>query len=155
VMYEYTCIIRKIVDGDTIYVDVDLGFGVVLRGSNGRGINVRLFGVDTPESRTRNLAEKAHGLLAKKYVQDNLKVGEKYILRTKEKGKFGRYLGEIKVGRSTINNMLIKQKLAVPYTGQNKKEIAAAHKSNRQALIKEGVLTDSGVPPVSEYEDRL
>ena len=84
VMYEYNCIIRRVVDGDTIYVDVDLGFGVVLRGSNGRGINVRLFGVDTPESRTRNLAEKAHGLLAKKYVQDNLAVGEKYILRTKE-----------------------------------------------------------------------
>ena len=76
-------------------------------------------------------------------------------MRTKERGKFGRYLGEIKVGRSTINNMLIKQKLAVPYTGQNKKEIAAAHESNRQALIKEGVLTESGIPPVSEYEDRL
>lgn len=139
-MYEYNCIIRKVVDGDTVYVDVDLGFGVVLRGSNGRGVNVRLFGVDAPESRTRDLEEKAHGLLAKKYVKDNLKVGEKYILRTKEKGKFGRYLGEIKVGRTTINKMLIKKKLAVPYTGQNKKEIEAAHLENRKLLLSEGLL---------------
>ena len=67
-------------------------------------------------------------------------MGRTYALKTKEKGKFGRYLGEIKVGRTTINKLLIKQKLAVAYTGQNKKEIAAAQEANRIALIKEGKL---------------
>ena len=134
-MYEYKATIRKIVDGDTADVDIDLGFDCWMHNQR-----IRLYGVDTPECRTRNKQEKAHGLLAKKYVQETLVVGRTYALTTKEKGKFGRYLGEIKVGRTTINKLLIKQKLAVAYTGQNKKEIAAAQEANRIALIKEGKL---------------
>ncbi len=139
-MYEYNCIIRSITDGDGLRVDIDLGFGVVLRGSSGRGVNIRLYGIDAPESRTRNKQEKAHGLLAKKYLQENLKVGERYILRTKERGKFGRWLGEIKTGKGLITKLLIKEKLAVAYEGQNKKDIKAAHEANRQELIKLGLL---------------
>lgn len=134
-MYEYKATIRKIVDGDTCDVDIDLGFDVWLRDQR-----IRLYGIDTPECRQRNKAGKAHGLLAKKYVQETLKLGEVYALRTKEKGKFGRYLGEIRVGRTTINKLLIKEKLAVEYTGQNKKDIAAAQEANRVALVKEGKL---------------
>ena len=139
-MYEYNCIIRSITDGDGLRVDIDLGFGVVLRGSSGRGVNIRLYGIDAPESRTRNKQEKAHGLLAKKYLQENLKVGERYILRTKERGKFGRWMGEIKSGKGLITKLLIKEKLAVAYEGQNKKDIKAAHEANRQELIKLGLL---------------
>jgi micrococcal nuclease len=139
-MYEYNCIIRSITDGDGLRVDIDLGFGVVLRGNSGRGVNIRLYGIDAPESRTRNKQEKAHGLLAKKYLQDHLKVGERYILRTKERGKFGRWLGEIKTRKGLITKLLIKEKLAVAYEGQNKKDIKAAHEANRQELIKLGLL---------------
>ena len=139
-MYEYNCIIRSITDGDGLRVDIDLGFGVVLRGSSGRGVNIRLYGIDAPESRTRNKQEKAHGLLAKKYLQDHLKVGERYILRTKERGKFGRWLGEIKTRKGLITKLLVKEKLAVAYEGQNKKDIKAAHEANRQELIKLGLL---------------
>lgn len=139
-LYEYNCTIRSITDGDGLRVDIDLGFGVTLRGDNGRGVNIRLFGVDAPESRTRNKQEKAHGLLAKKFVQEHCQVGEKYILRTKEKGKFGRWLGEIKTRKGLITKLLIKNKLAVAYHGQNKKEIKAAHEANRQELIKAGLL---------------
>ena len=139
-MYEYNCIIRSITDGDGLRVDIDLGFGVVLRGSSGRGVNIRLYGIDAPESRTRNKQEKAHCLLDKKYLQENLKVGERYILRTKERGKFGRWLGEIKTGKGLITKLLIKEKLAVAYEGQNKKDIKAAHEANRQELIKLGLL---------------
>jgi endonuclease YncB( thermonuclease family) len=139
-LYEYNCTIRSITDGDGLRVDIDLGFGVTLRGDNGRGVNIRLFGCDAPESRTRNKQEKAHGLLAKKFVQEHCKVGETYILRTKEKGKFGRWLGEIKTRKGLITKLLIKNKLAVAYHGQNKKEIKAAHEKNRQALIKAGLL---------------
>ena len=139
-LYEYNCIIRSITDGDGLRVDIDLGFGVTLRGDDGRGVNIRLFGIDAPESRTRNKQEKAHGLLAKKFVQEHCQVGERYILRTKEKGKFGRWLGEIKTRKGLITKLLIKNKLAVEYHGQNKKEIKAAHETNRQELIKMGLL---------------
>ena len=134
-MYEYKATIRKIVDGDTADVDIDLGFDCWMHNQR-----IRLYGVDTPECRTRNKQEKAHGLLAKKYVQETLIVGEVYALRTKETGKFGRYLGEIKVGRTTINKLLIKEGLAVAYTGQSKKDIAAMHELNRLALVQEGKL---------------
>ena len=139
-LYEYNCIIRSITDGDGLRVDIDLGFGVTLRGDDGRGVNIRLHGIDAPESRTRNKQEKAHGLLAKKFVQEHCQVGERYILRTKEKGKFGRWLGEIKTRKGLITKLLIKNKLAVEYHGQNKKEIKAAHETNRQELIKMGLL---------------
>jgi len=139
-LYEYSCTIRSITDGDGLRVDIDLGFGVTLRGDDGRGVNIRLFGVDAPESRTRNRQEKAHGLLAKKFVQEHCQVGEKYILRTREKGKFGRWLGEIKTRKGLITKLLIKNKLAVEYHGQNKKEIKAAHETNRKELIKMGLL---------------
>ena len=139
-LYEYECVIRSITDGDGLKVDVLLGFGVVLRGNSGRGVNIRLYGVDAPESRTRNKQEKAHGLLAKKFLQDNLKVGGTYILRTKERGKFGRWLGEVKTGKGLITRLLIKNKLAVKYHGQNKKEIKAAHESNRKELKALGLL---------------
>ena len=134
-MYEYKATIIKIVDGDTVDVDIDLGFDVWVRRQR-----IRLFGVDTPECRTRNKAEKAHGMLAKKYVQKALIVGRTYALTTKEKGKFGRFLGEFKTGKGAITKLLIKERLAVPYTGQNKKDIAAAQEANRLALVKEGKL---------------
>tara|TARA_A100001388_G_scaffold65586_1_gene45977 strand:- start:7809 stop:8231 length:423 start_codon:yes stop_codon:yes gene_type:complete len=139
-LYEYNCIIRSITDGDGLRVDIDLGFGVTLRGDDGRGVNIRLHGIDAPESRTRNKQEKAHGLLAKKFVQEHCQVGERYILRTKEKGKFGRWLGEIKTRKGLITKLLIKNKLAVEYHGQNKKEIKAAHEANRKALVEAGLL---------------
>lgn len=134
-MYEYKATIRRVVDGDSIYVDIDLGFDVWLRNQS-----IRLYGIDTPECRQKDKARKAHGLLAKEYVQKALVVGKTYALRTKEKGKFGRFLGEFKTGKGAITKLLIKERLAVPYLGQNKKEIAVAHEINRLALVEEGKL---------------
>tara|TARA_R100001460_G_scaffold107966_1_gene157804 strand:+ start:5797 stop:6201 length:405 start_codon:yes stop_codon:yes gene_type:complete len=134
-MYEYNATIIRVVDGDTVDVDIDLGFDNWIRNQR-----IRLYGVDTPECRTRNKAEKAHGLLAKRYVQNTLRLGEVYALRTREKGKYGRYLGEIKVGRTTINKLLLKELLAVAYEGQNKKDIAIAQEANRLTLVKQGKL---------------
>lgn len=139
-LYEYSCTIRSITDGDGLRVDIDLGFGVTLRGDDGRGVNIRLYGIDAPESRTRNKQEKLHGLLAKQCLIKECKVGETYILRTKERGKFGRWLGDIKTTKGWITKFLLQAKLAVPYEGQNKKEIKAAHEANRQELIKMGLL---------------
>ena len=93
-MYEYNCKIRRVVDGDTLDVDIDLGFDLCL--SNQR---IRLKGVDTPESRTRDLEEKKFGLLAKEVVKSYCPDGQTISLRTSkdERGKFGRILGEIMV----------------------------------------------------------
>ena len=63
--YLYKCVVTRVIDGDTVDVDVDLGFDVWLKKQR-----VRLAGIDTPESRTRNLAEKALGLAAKERLQE-------------------------------------------------------------------------------------
>ena len=128
-MYEYNATIVRVVDGDTVDVDIDLGFDCWFHNQR-----IRLSGIDTPECRTRDKQEKAHGLLAKEFVQANLAVGKVYRLQTKEKGKFGRYLGEFKTGKGFITRLLLKAKLAVPYEGQSKKEIKAAHEVNRKQL---------------------
>ena len=129
-MYEYDCKIVRVVDGDTVDVDIDLGFGTWRCGER-----IRLYGVDTPECRTRNAEEKAAGFLAKEFVEDTLHVGETYKLTTKEKGKFGRYLGVIMLSNKTsINAALVSENLAVPYHGQSKQEIEDAHQANYQKL---------------------
>tara|TARA_R110002167_G_scaffold54289_1_gene154651 strand:+ start:110 stop:490 length:381 start_codon:yes stop_codon:yes gene_type:complete len=125
-----------VVDGDTIDVDVDLGFGT-WRCSE----RIRLYGVDTPECRTRDAEEKAAGLLAKKFVEQMLHVGGNYKLSTKEKGKFGRYLGTIFITQKTsVNDSLIKENLAVAYHGQSKTEIKKAHKANYKILKTKGLM---------------
>jgi endonuclease YncB( thermonuclease family) len=140
-MYSYNAKVVKITDGDSIRMDVDLGFGCHLLGNDGRGMDIRLFGIDCPETRGGTPAQKAHGLLAKTCVEEHLKVGETYEITTHERGKFGRYLATIRLSkRRTINDMLVDALLAVPYHGQNKKEIQAAHEKNRKELVKEGLL---------------
>tara|TARA_R110001592_G_scaffold332842_1_gene616431 strand:- start:2279 stop:2686 length:408 start_codon:yes stop_codon:yes gene_type:complete len=129
-MYQYNCKIRRVVDGDTVDVDVDLGFGT-WRCSE----RIRLFGVDTPECRTRDATEKAAGFLAKEFVEDALHVGGTYKLETKEKGKFGRFLGIIYLTEKTsINETLISENLAVAYHGQSKEDIQKAHQANYKIL---------------------
>ena len=129
-MYDYQCTIVRVVDGDTVDVDIDLGFDTWRCGER-----LRLYGIDTPECRTRDAEEKAAGFLAKEFVEDALHVGGIYRLQTKEKGKFGRYLGTIYLTDDTsINAALVTEHLAVPYTGQNKNEIQAQHQANFQIL---------------------
>jgi len=129
-MYEYNCKISRVVDGDTVDVDIDLGFGTWR--CNER---IRLYGVDTPECRTRDAQEKAAGFLAKEFVEDALHVGGTYKLQTREKGKFGRFLGVIYLTKGTsINDALISENLAVAYHGQSKEDIQKAHQVNYKIL---------------------
>ena len=134
-MYEYRCKLRKVVDGDTVDIDVDLGFGVWLQDER-----VRLYGVDTPESRTRDLEEKKYGLAAKEYVENFLD-DEWLTLKTKEydsKGKFGRILGELwrtsSYADKSLNDYLVEKHHAVPYLGQSKEDVAEQHLLNRSKL---------------------
>ena len=135
-MYEYNCKIVRVVDGDTVDVDIDLGFDTWKCGER-----IRLYGIDTPECRTRNATEKAAGFLAKAFVEDVLHVGGIYKLTTKEKGKYGRYLGTIKIdGDLTINAALVSENLAVPYTGEGKYITKPKHEANYKVLKKKGLL---------------
>jgi micrococcal nuclease len=115
-MYEYKATIRRVVDGDTVDVTLDLGFDILY---NNR---IRLLGIDTPESRTRDLEEKALGLAAKDRVKELCPVGSTVILRTTKdgKGKFGRILGEIFVEEQSVNKLLVEEGHAVEYFGGKK-----------------------------------
>jgi micrococcal nuclease len=135
-MYEYNCKIVRVIDGDSIILDIDLGFGLWIHGES-----IRLYGVDCPECRSRDKEEKAAGLAAKEFVEDALHVGGIYRLQTKEKGKFGRYLGTIYLTDDTsINAALVKERLAVPYFGQSKVRVQEAHLANRKLLKEMGWL---------------
>ena len=128
-MFEYSCVITKIIDGDTVDVDIDLGFDCWLRKQR-----IRLYGIDTPESRTRDKQEKRYGLAAKKFVMDFMPVGSSAVLITKEKGKYGRYLGDLKVGGKWLCKQLLDNHHAVKYFGQSKKDIKNGHLANRKLV---------------------
>jgi micrococcal nuclease len=145
-MFRYNCVIRRVVDGDTVDVDIDLGFGIWQHKER-----VRIHGIDTPESRTRDKVEKQFGLLAKKFVEARLPVGSKQILVTEKagddaKGKFGRILGKFEVydgetdSTMFLGDIMIREGHAVPYFGLSKEAIKEAHLANRQKLHERGVI---------------
>ena len=118
--------VTKVVDGDTIDVVIDLGFDIMYKS------RFRLFGIDTPESRTRDKVEKKYVLLAKQFLKDHLK--GKIVIKThkdNETGKFGRILGEIFVDGININELMCKKGHAVEYHGQSKDLIEDLHIRNR------------------------
>jgi micrococcal nuclease len=120
-MYEYKVKITRVVDGDTVDAEVDLGFDTFIKD------RIRLMGLDTPESRTRNKKEKALGLAAKAYLKELLRKNKgDIILRTSKegKGKFGRILGTLLIydGMTSVNQMLIDEGHARDYFGGSKDE---------------------------------
>ena len=114
-MYEYSAIVTHVVDGDTMDVTLDLGFDILY---NNR---IRLVGINTPESRTRDLEEKARGLAAKDRVLELCPVGSTVTVKTTKdgRGKFGRILGEIFVPGvvQSVNQLLVEEGHAVEYDG--------------------------------------
>ena len=133
-MYEYKCDITRVVDGYTVDAEIDLGFDIVYKS------RVRLYGIDTPESRTRDLDEKARGKLAGKYLSDAILHADDLVIQTKldKKGKFGRVLGVIVADGVALNQAMIDNHLAVAYTGQSKDDIEAQHLANKEELLKLG-----------------
>ena len=120
-MYEYKVKITRVIDGDTVDAEVDLGFDTFIKD------RIRLMGLDTPESRTRNKKEKALGLAAKAYLKELLRENKgDVILRTSKegKGKFGRILGTLLIydGMTSVNQMLIDEGHARDYFGGSKDE---------------------------------
>ena len=134
-MYEYSCRILRVVDGDTVDVDIDLGFGIWKKKER-----IRLYGIDTPESRTSDKEEKIYGNYAKQVVECWLPVGTMQTLVTQkdESGKYGRILGQFKVydmhsGKDIIlNEWMIENHIGVKYHGQSKEDVEAEHLENRK-----------------------
>ena len=147
-MYEYNVKILRIVDGDTVDIDIDLGFGVWIHRER-----VRFHGIDTPESRTKDLEEKKFGLLSKEYVKSILPIGsmQKLICKTYDsKGKFGRILGDFEIYHNkkdcvtSLVQTMIEDGYGVHYEGQSKESIQEQHINNRKRLIDEGVVPSDG-----------
>jgi len=119
-VYEYRVKkIYKIVDGDTIDVDIDLGFNISFFQ------RVRLAGIDTPESRTKDVYEKKLGLEVKEKLTNLLKDAKKIVIKTEKpdsKEKYGRILGWLFIddGKLSINEILIKEGYAWEYMGETK-----------------------------------
>ena len=139
-MNEYNVKVLKVIDGDTVDVDIELGFGIVLTDER-----VRIMGIDTPESRTSDKVEKIFGLASKARLKELL--DEEAILITQDdkhgedmKGKFGRILGDFRVGGKTVTEILIEEGHAVAYFGGSKEEIQQKHMANRGKLIREGLV---------------
>lgn len=146
-MYMYKCKILRIVDGDTVDVDIDLGFGMWMHKER-----VRMMGIDTPESRTRDLEEKAFGLASKERLKELLPIGSTQILKTEidksgedAKGKFGRILGDFLIEGERASEILINEGHAVAYHGQSKDDVQVQHMANRERLINEGKVNLEGL----------
>lgn len=155
-MYEYRAKIKRVIDGDTVDVDIELGFNIVLTDER-----VRIMGIDTPESRTSDKVEKVFGKAAKYRLQELL--GETGILRTQvekdgddAKGKFGRILGDFVApdGRM-VTEILIEEGYCVPYFGESKEDVQAQHMKNRERLISEGkvILHEDGSVSLPGHDD--
>ncbi len=140
-MHTYKCEILRVIDGDTVDVDIDLGFGIWIRNER-----IRMMGIDTPESRTRDLEEKKYGLAAKDRIT-KLLANATCLLTFKDKaGKFGRVLGDFKCyegevyKESTITEIMIREGHGVAYHGQSKEDIAEEHIAYRKKLADAGLV---------------
>ena len=112
-MYTYKAKLDRVVYGDTIDANIDLGFDITIHK------RIRLAGIDTPESRTRDLEEKKRGLASKDKLVELLGDGN-FVLESKEVGKYGRVLGTLLIGDININKTLVEEGFAVEYWGGKK-----------------------------------
>ena len=139
-MWTYRCKVKRVVDGDTVDLDIDLGFGIWQMNER-----VRIMGIDTPESRTSDKIEKKFGLAAKAKLKSLL--GPNPVLQTTiskkgedMKGKFGRVLGDFIVDGKKVTEIMCKTGHAVPYFGGAKADTQKQHMKNRKKLVAEGIV---------------
>ena len=139
-MWTYRCKLKRVIDGDTVDVDIDLGFGIWQMNER-----VRIMGIDTPESRTRDKIEKKFGLAAKAKLKSLL--GPKPVLQTTiskkgedMKGKFGRVLGDFLIDGKQVSQIMCKEGHAVAYFGGAQADVQKQHMKNRKKLVEQGVV---------------
>lgn len=131
--YEAYC--DRVVDADSIKMTVDLGFAV------SKKVDVRLFGIDAPEMRGGTEETKAAARLATARVNELVPIGSKVFLRSLELDKFGRSLAVIILENGdVVNDILLDERLAVRYDGENKDQVAEDHAQNLKWLQEQGKL---------------
>ena len=139
----YRCVIQRIVDGDTVDIDIDLGFGIWLRKER-----VRVAGIDTPEKRTRDKIEKMFGLAATAKAHTLIPEGSECIVRTRrdKAGKYGRTMGDFVMTDGRLyTEVMVETHHAVPYEGQAKADVEVAHLVNREILWESGEVERFGL----------
>lgn len=154
-MYEYRAKVINVVDGDTVDVDIDLGFDIILRDER-----VRIMNIDTPETRTTDRVEKLFGNLATERVKELL--DGNVILYTKlnkqgedMRGKFGRVLGDFKIGDKLLTDILVEEGHAVKYNELSEQDMKNQHLANRKKLLSEGVVTQAELKSAEEETRKL
>jgi micrococcal nuclease len=111
-MYEYKIKkVNKIIDGDTIDIDIDLGFNITI------SQRVRLAGINAPETKTKDLKEKENGIKSKEWLENKLNTKEQLTIKTEKDDKYGRILGWIYIEENqiSINNQMIEEGYAISY----------------------------------------
>jgi micrococcal nuclease len=137
-LYNYKACINRVVDGDTIDVDIDLGFNIWLYNER-----VRLLGIDAPPPRSRDLEEKAAGLLSTDVLSKVLPADLDIIITIdilQPRGKYGRIVGTVYKNGDNINHYMIDNNYAVSYNGGAKSNLKVLHLENRQVLHHRGEL---------------
>lgn len=137
-MYEYKATVKRIIDGDTLVLDIDLGFYMFMNETK-----IRLYGLDTPEMNSEDPLLRLQAIMATRYLFDNLQVGEKVVIKTilDKREKYGRLLATIiKKDGLNINEGLIQNKLAISYHNLTREEQIQKHYENQQYLINKGFI---------------
>jgi micrococcal nuclease len=137
-MYEYKATVKRVIDGDSLVLDIDLGFYMFMNETK-----IRLYGLDTPEMTSEDPLLRLQAVLATRYLYDNLPVGSKVTIKTvlDKREKYGRLLATIITQDGfNINDGLLENKLAITYKNLTRDEQIAKHYENQQYLIQRGFI---------------
>ena len=137
-MYEYKATVKRIIDGDSLVLDIDLGFYMFMNETK-----IRLYGLDTPEMTSEDPLLRLQAIMATRYLFDNLKIGDKVTIKTvlDKREKYGRLLATIITNDGlNINEGLIQNKLAVTYHNLTREEQIQKHYENQEYLINKGFI---------------
>lgn len=137
-MYEYKATVKRIIDGDSLVLDIDLGFYMFMNETK-----IRLYGLDTPEMASEDPLLRLQAIMATRYLFDNLNIGEKVTIKTvlDKREKYGRLLATIITNDGlNINEGLIQNKLAVSYHNLTRDEQIQKHYENQDYLINKGFI---------------
>jgi micrococcal nuclease len=137
-MYEYKATVKRVIDGDSLVLDIDLGFYMFMNETK-----IRLYGLDTPEMNSDDPLLRLQAVLATRYLYDNLPVGSKVVIKTvlDKREKYGRLLATITTQDGfNVNDGLLENKLAINYKNLTRDEQIAKHYENQQYLVEKGFI---------------
>jgi micrococcal nuclease len=137
-MYEYKATVKRVIDGDSLVLDIDLGFYMFMNETK-----IRLYGLDTPEMNSDDPLLRLQAVLATRFLYDNLPVGSKVTIKTvlDKREKYGRLLATITTQDGfNVNDGLLENKLAINYKNLTRDEQIAKHYENQQYLIERGFI---------------